>query len=60
MQKQEVVQILLWETKLYPFDTVSIFAPSICLEMQGVRIEIHEQAGADVLRNTLLALRQLC
>ena len=60
MQKQEVVQILLWETKLYPFDAVSIFASSICLEMQGVRIEIHEQAGADVLRNTLLALRQLC
>ena len=29
-------------------------------EMQGIRIEIHEQAGADVIRNTLLALRQLC
>ena len=41
-------------------DTVAYHTPSICLEMQGIRIEIHEQAGADVIRNTLLALRQLC
>ena len=60
MQKQEVVQIPLWETEPHPSNAVSIPAPSICLEMQGVRIEIHEQAGADVIRNTLLALRQLC
>ncbi len=60
MQKQEVVQIPLWETETHPSDAVSIPVPSICLEMQGVRIEIHEQAGADVIRNTLLALRQLC
>ena len=39
---------------------VSISTPSICLEMQSVCIEIYEQAGADVLRDTLLALRQLC
>ena len=60
MQKQEVVQIPLWGTEPHPSDAVSIPAPSICLEMQGVRIEIHEQAGAEVIRNTLLALRQLC
>ena len=60
MQKQEVVQIPLWGTEPPPSDAVSIPAPSICLEMQGIRIEIHEQAGADVIRNTLLALRQLC
>lgn len=41
-------------------NTVAFHTPSICLEMQGIRIEIHEQAGADVIRNTLLALRQLC
>ena len=41
-------------------DTAAFHTPSICLEMQGIRIEIHEQAGADVIRNTLLALRQLC
>ena len=39
---------------------VPVSSPSVCLEMQGIRIEIHEQAGADVIRNTLLALRQLC
>ena len=60
MQKQEVVQIPLWGTEPPPSAAVSIPAPSICLEMQGIRIEIHEQAGADVIRNTLLALRQLC
>ena len=58
-QKQEVVQIPLWETESHP-DTVPASSPSVCLEMQGIRIEIHEQAGADVIRNTLLALRQLC
>ena len=58
-QKQEVVQIPLWETESHP-DTVPVSSPSVCLEMQGIRIEIHEQAGADVIRNTLLALRQLC
>ena len=59
-QKQEVVQIPLWETEPQAPDTVSASAPSVCLEMQGFRVEIHEQAGADVIRNTLLALRQLC
>ena len=58
-QKQEVVQIPLWEREQHS-DTVALHTPSICLEMQGIRIEIHEQAGADVIRNTLLALRQLC
>ena len=57
-QKQEVVQIPLWEKEQHS-DTVAFHTPSICLEMQGIRIEIHEQAGADVIRNTLLALRQL-
>ena len=59
-QKQEVVQIPLWETGQHNSDPVTLPIPSICLEMQGIRIEIHEQAGADVIRNTLLALRQLC
>ena len=59
-QKQEVVQIPLWEMEQHTSDTVTSHMPSICLEMQGIRIEIHEQAGADVIRNTLLALRQLC
>lgn len=58
--KQEVVQIPFWEAEQPASDPVSLHTPSICLEMQGVRIEIHEQAGADVIRNTLLALRQLC
>ena len=58
-QKQEVVQIPLWEKEQHS-DTVTFHTPSICLEMQGIRIEIHEQAGADVIRNTLLALRQFC
>ena len=58
-QKQEVVQIPLWEKEQHS-DTVAFHTPLICLEMQGIRIEIHEQAGADVIRNTLLALRQLC
>lgn len=58
-QKQEVVQIPLWEREQHS-DTAAFHTPSICLEMQGIRIEIHEQAGADVIRNTLLALRQLC
>ena len=56
-QKQEVVQIPLWEKEQHS-DTVALHMPSICLEMQGIRIEIHEQAGADVIRNILLALRQ--
>ena len=59
-QKQEVVQIPLWEMEQHTSDAVALHKPSICLEMQGIRIEIHEQAGADVIRNTLLALRQLC
>ena len=59
-QKQEVVQIPLWEMEQHTSDTVALYKPSICLEMQGIRIEIHEQAGADAIRNTLLALRQLC
>lgn len=59
-QKQEVVQIPLWETEPQTSVPVSASIPSVCLEMQGIRVEIHEQAGADVIRNTLLALRQLC
>lgn len=59
-QKQEVVQIPLWEMQQHASETVSLSLPSICLEIQGVRIEIHEQAGADVIRNALLALRQFC
>ena len=55
--------ILEWthqSTGICNSDTVAFHTPSICLEMQGIRIEIHEQAGADVIRDTLLALRQLC
>ena len=59
-QKQEVVQLPLWEIEQHTSAPVALRMPSICLEMQGIRIEIHEQAGADVIRNTLLALRQLC
>ena len=59
-QKQEVIQIPLWEMEQNPSDPVALPSPSVCLEMQGIRVEIHEQAGADVIRNTLLALRQLC
>lgn len=59
-QKQEVVQIPLWETKQNPSGPIALSVPSVCLEIQGIRVEIHEQAGADVIRNTLLALRQLC
>lgn len=57
---QEVVQIPLWEMKPSASEAVPSSTPSICLEMQGIRIEIHEQAGADVIKHTLLALRQLC
>ena len=60
LQEQEVVQIPLWEMKPSASEAVSSSTPSICLEMQGIRIEIHEQAGADVIKHTLLALRQLC
>ena len=60
IQKQEVVPIPLWEMEQHTSNPVSSPVPSVCLEMQGVRIEIHEQAGADVIRNTLIALRQLC
>lgn len=59
-QKQEVVQIPFWEKEQNPSDPIPLPIPSICLEMQGIRVEIHEQAGADVIRNTLFALRQLC
>ena len=59
-QKQEVVPIPLWETQTQASDTVPVSMPSVCLEMQGIHVEIHEQAGVDVIRNTLLALRQLC
>ena len=43
-QKQEVVQFLFWETESRS-DTIPVSLSSICLEMQGIRIEIHEQAG---------------
>lgn len=59
-QKQEVVQIPLRKMQQHVSEAVSLSLPSICREMQSVRVEIHEQAGADVIRNTLLALRQLC
>ena len=59
-QKQEVVQIPLWETEPNSSEPIALPIPSVCLEMQGIRVEIHEQAGAGVIRNTLLALRQLC
>ena len=55
-QKQEVVQIPLWETEQNPSDPVALPTPSVCLELQGIRVEIHEQAGADVIRNTLLGI----
>lgn len=54
VQKQEVVQIPLWKTEQDPAETAPLSMPSICLQMQGVRIEIHEQAGAEVIRNTCL------
>ena len=60
VQKQEVVQLPLWKTEQDSAETAPLSMPSICLQMQGVRIEIHEQAAAEVIRNTLLALRQLC
>ena len=44
-QKQEVVQIPLWETEQNPLDSIALPIPSVCLEMQGIRVEIHEQAG---------------
>lgn len=56
----QIVQLPFWKTEAQTSDTVSVSAPSVYLEMQGIRVEIHEQAGADVIRNTLLALRQLC
>ena len=59
-QKQEVVQIPLWEEGSQVPDGISAPSPSICIQMQGIRVEIHEHAGADVIRSTLLALRQLC
>ena len=59
-QKQEVVQIPLWEKEQNPSAPFALSVPSVCLEIQGICVEIHEQAGADVIRNTLLALRQLC
>ena len=59
-QKQEVVQIPLWEKEQNPSAPIALSVPPVCLEIQGIRVEIHEQAGADVIRNTLLALRQLC
>ena len=59
-QKQEVVQIPLWEEGPQVPDGISVHSPSICLQMQDIRVEIHEHAGADVIRNTLLALHQLC
>ena len=59
-QKQEVVQIPFWEEGQRVPDGISAPSPSICLQMQGIRVEIHEHAGADVIRNTLLALHQLC
>lgn len=49
-QKQEVVQIPLREMEQHTSDTVTLHVPSIYLEMQGIRIEIHEQAGADIMR----------
>ena len=44
-QNQEIVQIPFWEMEQHPSNTAALHTPSICLEMQGIRIEIHEQAG---------------
>lgn len=44
-QKQEVVQIPLWEMEQNPSESIALPVPSVCLEMQGIRVEIHEQAG---------------
>lgn len=60
VQKQEVVQIPIWENELNTSQHSTFFVPAIRLEMQDVQIEINEQAGAEVIRNTLLALQQLC
>ena len=54
LQDQEVARIPLWEMKPSASEAVSSFTPSICLEMQGIRAEIH------VIKHTLLALRQFC
>ena len=45
-QKQEVVQIPLWEEGPQVPDGISAPSPSICLQMQGIRVEIHERARA--------------
>lgn len=58
-QKQEVVQIPLWETEQHTSDTVALHMPSICLEMQGIYIQIHEQAGADVMGNCIYNLHRI-
>ena len=41
LQEQEVVQIPLWEMKPSASEAVSSSTPSICLEMQRIRLEIH-------------------
>lgn len=58
--KQEVIPIPFLAEEHVPTRTVSFHTPAICLEMQGIRIEIQEQAGTDIIRNTLLALREVC
>ena len=40
-QKQEVVQIPLWEREQHS-DTVALHTPSICLEMQGMPDQIEK------------------
>ena len=41
------VQIPLWEEGTQGPDGIS--APSICFQMQGIHVEIHEHARADVV-----------
>ena len=36
VQKQEVVQVPLWETEQDPSDPIALPIPSVCLEMQGM------------------------
>ena len=60
MQRFNPVAASPAEKEQNPSAPIALSIPSVCLEIQGIRVEIHEQAGADVIRNTLLALWQLC
>lgn len=60
LPEQEVVWVPLWEMESSASEAVFSSTPSICLEMQGICVENHEQTGADVIKHTLLALCQHC